>query len=37
MRENVKTKNYTDIELESEFDSNSDGDSGIYVDIDDEE
>ena len=35
MRENVKTKNYIDMELESESDSNSD--NGIYIDIDNEE
>ena len=34
MRENVKTKNYIDMELESESDSDSDSDSdnGIYID-----
>ena len=37
MRENVKTKNYIDMELESESDSNSDSDNGIYIDIDNEE
>ena len=31
MRENVKTKNYFDMELESEFDSNNDADSDIYI------
>ena len=35
MRENVKTKNYIDMELESE--SDSDSDNGIYIDIDNEE
>ena len=30
MRENVKTKNYIDMELESE--SDSDSDNGIYID-----
>ena len=37
VKKNVKTKNYIDMELESEFDSNSDSDNGIYIDIDDEE
>ena len=37
MRENVKTKNYIDMELESESDSNSDSDNGIYIEIDNEE
>ena len=37
MRENVKTKNYIDMELESESDSDSDSDNGIYFDIDNEE
>ena len=37
MRENVKSKNYIDMELESESDSNSDSDNGIYIDIDKEE
>ena len=37
MRENVKTKNYIDMELESESDSDSDSDNGIYIDIDNEE
>ena len=38
MKENIKTKNYIDMELESESDSNSnsDSDNGIYVDIDNE-
>ena len=31
MRENVKTKNYFDMELESEFDSNNEADSDIYI------
>ena len=31
MRENVKTKNYIDIELESKSDSDSDTDSDIYI------
>ena len=35
MRENVKTKNYIDMELESE--SDSDSDNGIYIDIHNEE
>ena len=34
---NVTTKNYIDMELESGFDSDSDSDYGIYIDIDDEE
>ena len=37
MRENVKTKNYIDMELESESDSDSDSDNNIYIDIDNEE
>ena len=37
MRENVKTKNYIDMELESEYDSDNDSDNGIYIDIDNEE
>ena len=37
MRENVKTKNYIDMELESESDRNNDNDDGIYIDIDNEE
>ena len=36
-RENVKTKNYIDMELESESDRNNDNDDGIYIDIDNEE
>ena len=32
MKENIKTKNYIDMELESE--SDSDSDNGIYIDID---
>ena len=35
MKENIKTKNYIDMELESE--SDSDSDNGIYIDIDNEE
>ena len=35
MKENIKSKNYIDMELESESDSNSD--NGIYIDIDNEE
>ena len=31
MRENVKTKNYTDMELESKSDTDSDTDSDIYI------
>ena len=37
MKENIKTKNYIDMELESESDSDSDSDNGIYIDIDNEE
>ena len=39
MKENVKTKNYIDMVLESESDADTDSDSdnGIYIDIDDEE
>ena len=37
MRENVKTKNYIDMELESECDRDSDSGNGIYIDIDNEE
>ena len=37
MRENVKSKNYIDVELESESDSDSDSDNGIDIDIDNEE
>ena len=37
MRENVKTKNYIDMELESEPDSDRGSDNGIYIDIDNEE
>ena len=36
-KENIKSKNYIDMELESESDSDSDNDSGIYIDIDNEE
>ena len=35
VKENIKTKNYIDMELESE--SDSDSDNGIYIDIDNEE
>ena len=31
MRENVKTKNYIDMELESKSDTDSDTDSDIYI------
>ena len=31
MKENVKTKNYTDMELESKSDADSDSDSDIYI------
>ena len=37
MRENVKTKNYIGMELESGSDSDSDSDNGIYINIDNEE
>ena len=37
MTENVKTKNYIDMELESESDTDSDSDNGIYIDTDHEE
>ena len=39
MKENIKSKNYTDMELESESDTDTDSDSdnGIYIDIDNEE
>ena len=39
VKENIKSKNYIDMELESESDSDSDSDSdnGIYIDIDNEE
>ena len=36
-KENIKSKNYIDMELESESDSDSDSDNGIYIDIDNEE
>ena len=36
-KENIRSKNYTDMKIESESDSNSDSDNGIYIDIDDEE
>ena len=35
IKENIKTKNYIDMELKSESDNNSD--NGIYIDIDNEE
>ena len=31
MRENVKTKNYIDMELESKSDSDTDSDSNVYI------
>ena len=31
MRENVKPKNYIDMELESRSDTDTDTDSGIYI------
>ena len=31
VKENIKTKNYIDMELESESDSDSDSDSDIYI------
>ena len=37
MKENIKSKNYIDMELEPESDSDSDSDNGIYTDIDNEE
>ena len=37
MKENMKSKNYIDMELESKSDSHSDSDNGIYIDIDNEE
>ena len=37
MKENIKTKNYIDMELESESDSDSDNDNDIDIDIDNEE
>ena len=37
MKENIKTKNYIDMELESESDSDSDSDNDIDIDIDNEE
>ena len=37
IRENVKTKNYIDMELELESNSDSDSDNGIYIDIDNAE
>ena len=37
MKENVKTRNYIDMELESESDGDSGSDNGIYIDIDNEE
>ena len=33
MKENIKTKNYIDMELESESDSDSDNDNDIDIDI----
>ena len=36
-KENIKTKNYIDMELESESDSDSDSDNDIDIDIDNEE
>ena len=32
MKENIKTKNYIDMELESESGMDSDSDSDIYID-----
>ena len=39
MKENIKSKNYIDMELESESDSDNDSnsDNGIYIDFDNEE
>ena len=39
IKENINSKNYTDMELELEYDSDidSDRDNGIYIDIDNEE
>ena len=37
MKENIKSKNYTDMELKSESDCDSDSDNAIYIDIDNEE
>ena len=37
VKENIKTKNYIDMELESESDSDSDSDNDIDIDIDNEE
>ena len=39
MKENIKSRNYTDMELESESDTDTDSDSdnGIYIDIGNEE
>ena len=37
VKENIKSKNYIDMELESESDSDSDSDNGIYIDTDNEE
>ena len=37
MRENLKTKNYIDMGLESESGSYSGSDNGIYIGIDNEE
>ena len=36
-KENIKRKNYIDMELESESDSDSDNDNDIDIDIDNEE
>ena len=36
-KENIKSKNYIDMELESESDSDSDNDNDIDIDIDNEE
>ena len=33
MKENIKSKNYTDMELKSESDCDSDSDNVIYIDI----
>ena len=37
IRENVKTKNYIDMELELESNSDSDSHNGTYIDFDNEE
>ena len=31
MKENIKTKNYIDMEIESKSDSDSDSESNIYI------